>query len=699
MQTAPAPRPPWLLFGLTLIVGLAFVVWVDLRPHVDEDFFFAADNPEFEEDTALNRLFPSEHQILLSLPGDIFAEDYRTGIRTLSDSLAILPGVTGVLSLSHGPRGLQDALQSPLWSRILIAPESAGSQLIATVQGKGSGALIARVEEVLAQHRQAGQPIEMSGVPVIMELIRRHIVSDFTRFSLSALLLFGIAVSLIFRSFKIVLGTMCVCLAAIALTLLAQQALGLRIGVLSANVTTIVFVLTLSHIVFLSSNWRRLAREGSSLPVAAAVRRTVGASSWCMITTLLGFLSLLWASAKPLRELGVSGSLGTGIAFLCAFAMFPAVLRWTRRPPEGYARSDDSSDRWGQRGWGRALGIVALCVTAAIGLRWLNTDPSLLDYFPPGGEIYEGLRAVDRVGGSTPLSLVVHHPEHSLESNQGYEAMWQLHEALEADPAVGKALSVALLLAEAKRVPLAFMLSWKQLLVELEKPERGSLAQGYISKDRQQTLFWLRMYEAGRVEPREKIVARLLETVRAHDFQLTMQGGIYALQGQLAYLVKHSLVRGLFLLLGLFILIAFIACRRLRASLAMVLCLGVLPMGLLGIFGWLRVPLDIISLPAANVCLGIAVDAMLHLVSTVRHHHDAGASVWEAWTRARREQWRPILSASAIVMTGFGVFALSNFSPTVRFGMAVVVGTAGSAALCLWVLPLLGARGPRGPQA
>ena len=57
----------------------------------------------------------------------------------------------------------------------------------------------------------------------------------------------------------------------------------------------------------------------------------------------------------------------------------------------------------------------------------------------------------------------------------------------------------------------------------------------------------------------------------------------------------------------------------------------------------------------------------------------------------QREQAPGIFAFFVVVTAGFAIFLLSNFPPTQRFGLAVVVGTAVAAMMALWVFPgLLG---------
>lgn len=166
--------------------------------------------------------------------------------------------------------------------------------------------------------------------------------------------------------------------------------------------------------------------------------------------------------------------------------------------------------------------------------------------------------------------------------------------------------------------------------------------------------------------------------------------GCNELQGQLAKLVAKSLVNGLFWLLVFFAGVAWIVGRSLRVAAAMLFSLSLVPVCMLGGIGLLHIPVDIISAPATNVCIGMAIDSMVHLVFGMRRARRDGAKGWTAWVAGRREQWRGIVFSDAIIAAGFAIFALSNFPPTQRFGLVVVSGTVIDILANLFLLPLLG---------
>ena len=122
----------------------------------------------------------------------------------------------------------------------------------------------------------------------------------------------------------------------------------------------------------------------------------------------------------------------------------------------------------------------------------------------------------------------------------------------------------------------------------------------------------------------------------------------------------------------------------------MIVSLSLVPLCMLGGVGLFRVPVDIISAPATNVCIGMAIDSMVHLMFGVRRAQRDGTKGWKAWVAAREEQWRGIVYSDVIIAAGFAIFVLSDFPPTQRFGLVVVFGTIIDILANLFVLPLLG---------
>ena len=672
---------------------------VDLRPRVDSDFFFSTDDPELQASQHIDRLFPSQDQLLISATApDIADADYVGRVDALTTALEGIDGVASVQSITRGPSSPTVVADSPIWSRLLLGQSPHLTQLLvfledAQTDPAEASTRLLEIEDLLEQHHRAGFALGMSGVPYVIELVRRSLGRDLRVFSTAALVMFGLLIALIYRSWRIVLGTLVTCLGACVTALVVLALMGSSIGLLTANIITIVFVLTLSHIVFLTANWRRATATDADAGTAlrTAIARTLEASIWCMATTLLGFGSLLLASAKPLRELGSAGAVGTLTALVVAFGIYPLFLK--RAPRPGIRAPASPGPQGRELGKPITLVLMLTVILALPGLWSLNTDPNLLSYFADDSELREGLERIDRNGGSTPMLMVVATGDGGrLDSNEAQERMSRLQQALDDDPEVGTALSLPVLLAEAKRVPMAFLLGWSQLLDILESPAFGNVAAGFVTPDRTQGLYFLRMRESDRQSPRAEVVQRLTAAAAEHGLEARLVGGLYPLQASLGALVSDSLIRGLGGLLVLFAVIAALISRSPSLCLAMILSLAAVPVLLLGTLGHWGAPIDIISSPAANVAIALGIDSMIHLITAVRRRARRGDSLAVAWQDATETLRSPILGAACILAGGFGIFVLSSFPPTARFGISVAGGTLLAACVALWVLPYLSLR-------
>jgi predicted RND superfamily exporter protein len=193
------------------------------------------------------------------------------------------------------------------------------------------------------------------------------------------------------------------------------------------------------------------------------------------------------------------------------------------------------------------------------------------------------------------------------------------------------------------------------------------------------------MRESVDAPSRDGVLADVDETVRSAGLEPVLVAGLYDLQARLGHLIRESLAVGIGGLLLLFLGVAAVVSRRLGTTLRMWICLAGIPLVVLGTFGWFGIAIDIITSPAANVALAIGVDSMIHLVVRARRFRAAGMVA--PWSEALDRVRRPVLAATGILGAGFGIFVLSSFPPTRRFGLAVILGTATAAALALVVLP------------
>jgi predicted RND superfamily exporter protein len=393
--------------------------------------------------------------------------------------------------------------------------------------------------------------------------------------------------------------------------------------------------------------------------------------------------------AKPLRQLGASGAIGTVCALLAAYSIYPWFLAGTKTQSVAFGLTAGGKRRFILNEYSVWITVVfvGLCLVLGLGIFRLNTDPSLLSYFPE--DLRRDLERVDRSGGSSVMEIVVRDGRgRELDNNQSYERLWRLQQDLERNREIGSVISLPLLMAEGDDFPFSFLFSWTTILKKMAEPRYERIARQFISYDHLYGHYILRMNESDRQASRPEVIQRIEETIGRHGFNSVLMGGMYPLQAQLSQLVESSLTQGLAELVLLLGVIGFIVTRSLWIGLTMAFGMAMIPAGLLGLIGFLKAPLDVISAPAANLTLGLGIDdTMIHLAERWRSLVRQGHAHDEAWEIARGQLWRPIIVSMLTVCIGFSIFILSEFPPTRRFGLWVVIGTLLVLPSALFFLP------------
>src|SRR5881227_3729964 len=368
----------WLMLVIVGVLLVLVAAFVDLTPVVDQNFFFSTNDPGIQQTKKIEQSFPSQPEVILAVSSrDISSPRYLNRIQKLTQRAHTIGGVSAVKSLAEGPKSLEDALKSPFWSRLLIAHDRKSSNVIIFMKGRHTEKPIQRLEQIVHELNARDFRIHIAGPPYVVEMIRRSLAHDFWYFSLTAVVLFGLTMAAMFRSGRVFLGMLATCTSAVLLTLLLQSMFGKKIGILTVNLGTIVFVVALSHLVYMTFNWQTLAdRMGKKSPdlAAAARRMTFPASFWSMVCASLGFGSLLIVQAKPLRELGFGGVLGTLVALICAYVMYPPFLRWAVPRKSKLVEAEPSHAFWSRRFVPLSLAVILVSAGLGFGLKRVNTD-------------------------------------------------------------------------------------------------------------------------------------------------------------------------------------------------------------------------------------------------------------------------------------------------------------------------------------
>src|SRR5437016_10730132 len=117
-----SPRRQFLsLHWLMILIGLglfgAVAAFVDLKPLVDQNFFFSSSDPQFQQSAKIDKIFPTSSQLIVSIAGPISSEPYLNRLARLTRQIQSIETVSNVESLTEGPKDLEDAEKRPFWRR------------------------------------------------------------------------------------------------------------------------------------------------------------------------------------------------------------------------------------------------------------------------------------------------------------------------------------------------------------------------------------------------------------------------------------------------------------------------------------------------------------------------------------------------------------------------------------------------------
>ena len=146
------------MLAITILLCVLVALFVDLKPVVDENFFFSTSDPGVQQSKKVEQRFPSQPQLILAVSShDITSPRYLSRLQHLTQKIQAIDEVTGVKSLTAGPKSPGDALASPFWRRLLVAKDQKSSNVVIFLENTDPEKLIKRIELLGRSHSVSDQ--------------------------------------------------------------------------------------------------------------------------------------------------------------------------------------------------------------------------------------------------------------------------------------------------------------------------------------------------------------------------------------------------------------------------------------------------------------------------------------------------------------------------------------------------------------
>ncbi|MBN1958283.1 MAG: MMPL family transporter [Desulfuromonadales bacterium] len=580
---------------------------------------------------------------------------------------------------------------------------------------------IAQVRSIMEQHRRQAA-LFLGGVPMIVADMIDFIRYDLTTFGLGVLVFLVSMLILIFRKPRWVVLPMLCCFASVFFMFGFLGLIGWKVTVVSSNFTSLLLIITLSLCVHLIVRYNELHDEIPGADHATMVKEMIRSkavpSIYTALTTIVAFVSLLTSDIRPVIDFGWMMAIGISFALILSFALFPAGLMLCKKPVHFTPRFDITGfithgcAHWVEHHAKKTLLIFAIItVGSGIGISKLTVENRFIDYFKPTTEIYQGMELIDKkLGGTTPLDIIIDadpdfltaqkqndsNPEadpfaddffdqEKADAGLSGSSYWynsyqidtlhKIHHYLDALPETGKVLSMWTTMSLMQQlngdVPLD-NISLAVIHKKLPKVIENALFKPYMSADGNQVRFSLRVIDS---DPNLRRDA-LLKKIRS---DLTLNLGIKPEQLKLTgmFVLYNNVLQSLFssqiMTIGvvfLVIMVMFIVqFRSLRLAIIAIIPNLISAATVLGLMGLLHIPLDIMTITIAAITIGIAVDDTIHYVHRFNEELRLDGNYLAAMKRSHDSVGRAMYYTSVTIICGFSILALSNFIPTIYFGL------------------------------
>jgi predicted RND superfamily exporter protein len=595
---------------------------------------------------------------------------------------------------------------------------------------------IAEIRRIIAGHEDRAE-LHLGGVPMIVSDSIDFIRHDLVTFGVGVLCFLVAILAVAFRKPRWVILPMLACAATGTIMVGFLALVDWPVTVVSSNFMSLLLILTLSLAIHLVVRYREIHEASPDADQETLVKEMVRAKTvpclYTAITTMVAFGSLIASGIRPVIDFGWMMAIGIVVAFLLVFTLIPAALMFLV-PGEPHRRSDLTdkithffAHQIQVHGSGILSAAAAFALLSVAGMAFLTVENRFIDYFKETTEIYRGMEIIDReLGGTTPLDVIIDAPAGFFERQ---EELWddpllaefgmddaesggiastsywfntrvlpdvsRVHEYLESLDETGKVLSVGTAIEMLGQIDEAIVSDNFELSVLYNKlPDaiREILIRPYMTTDGNQVRFAIRVFESDPSLQRET----LLQDIRGHltgelgyaDSQVHLSGMLVLYNNMLQSLFRSQIltIGVVFLaILGMFVVLFRNA--KMAAIAIVPNVFAALPV--LGLMGWAGIPLDLMTITVAAISIGIAVDDTIHYVHRFTREFGKDQDYWAAVNRSHASIGRAMYYTTVTVTLGFSILVLSNFVPTIYFGL--LTGFAMLVALLadLTLLPLL----------
>ena len=645
-------------------------------------------------------------------------------------------------------RGFNEILNSPVFRNFVISEDGKTTGIIVNIKKneilkefnnkkeleiykdnlkKKNHQNIIEIRKIINSYSNVAK-IHLGGIPMIADDMMSFIKSDILVFGIGVLAFIVATLWFVFKKIVWIIVPISSCFFSVVIMMGLLGLLGWKVTVISSNFIALMLILTMAMNIHMSTRFLQLKKEKPDLNKKEIILLTTKKMFWpilyTVLTTICAFLSLIVSEIKPIIDFGWMMTIGLIVSFIVTFSLLPTLISFVSDLSVNVHENKNSS-------FTNLLGKISInnksiifiissviFVISIYGISRLEVENSFINYFSKNTEIYKGMKLIDeKLGGTTPLEVIIKFPKiddteeneedewDEIETEDDKEKYWftkdkinkidKVHNYLDSLPAVGKVLSFSSIIKVATQLndkkPLG-SLEMGVLYSKIPETIRKEIVDPYISIENSEARINLRIKDSKEGLRRNELIKQieydLVNKIGLKKEEFKLAGVLILFNNLLQSLFKSQILTLGFVMIGIFCMF-IILFKNIKLSLIGVVPNFIAAFFILGIIGIVKIPLDMMTITIAAITIGIAVDNSIHYIYRFKEEYKKIKDYKLTLKKCHSTVGVAILNTSITIVFGFSILILSNFIPTIYFGIFTGIAMLLAMISVLTLLPTL----------
>jgi len=645
-------------------------------------------------------------------------------------------------------RGFNEILNSPVFRNFVISEDGKTSGIIVNIKKnnipkelknkkeieiykdklkKKNHQNIIEIRQIIKSYNSAAK-IHLGGIPMIADDMMSFIKSDILVFGMGVLIFIIATLWFVFKKIIWIIVPISSCLFSVIIMMGLLGLLGWKVTVISSNFIALMLILTMAMNIHMSTRFLQLSKEKPNLNKKEIILKTTSKMFWpilyTVLTTICAFLSLIFSEIKPIINFGWMMTLGLIVSFIVTFSLLPALISFVSDVSVNINENRNSVftnllGKFSINNKNLIFIISTLIIFISFfGISRLEVENSFINYFSKNTEIYKGMKLIDeKLGGTTPLEIIIKFPKNNdntvdedddweeSETQKDDSKYWftkdkidkidKVHAYLDSLPSVGKVLSFSSIIEVATQLndnkPLG-SLEMGVLYSKIPDSIKKEIVDPYISIADSEARINLRIKDSNEGLRRNALINQIKHDLKnkigLKEEEYRLAGVLILFNNLLQSLFKSQILTLGFVMIGIFVMF-FILFKNIKLSLIGVVPNFIAAFFILGIIGIAEIPLDMMTITIAAITIGIAVDNSIHYIYRFKEEYSKINDYKLTLKKCHSTVGVAILNTSVTIVFGFSILVLSNFIPTIYFGIFTGIAMLFAMISVLTLLPAL----------